>query len=89
MLTKTYIAAIAAALLVAPLGVAYSADDTKDKKPEMSKESDTKNASEWAKDDAMKYGVSEKEFNAADKNHNGKLDAQEIEAAGLRPKLPL
>lgn len=89
MPTKTCLAAIAAALLIAPLGVAYSADDTKDKKPEMSKESDAKNRSEWAKEDALKYGVTEKQFDAADKNHNGKLDAQEIDAAGLRANLPL
>jgi hypothetical protein len=88
MPTKTCLAAIAAALLIAPLGVAYSADsaDTKDKKPEMSKESDVKNLSEWAKEDALKNGVTEKEFDAADRNHNGRLDAAEIEGAGLRTR---
>ena len=85
MLTKTKVALIAASLLLTPFGVAYAADDAKDKAgTEMKAPKD--NASEWTKEDAMKNGVSEQQFTAADKNHDGKLDKSEITGAGLQPK---
>jgi hypothetical protein len=40
------------------------------------------------KEEAMKNGVTEKQFNAADKNHHGKLNQEEIEAAGLDVRAP-
>jgi hypothetical protein len=40
----------------------------------------------WTKEEAMKTGITAEQFKAADANHDGKLDEQELNAAGLLPK---
>jgi len=90
MFTKTCFAAIAASLLIAPLGAAYGvAPDAKDKDAQgMNKAATDASPAEWTKEEAMKAGITEQQFNAADKNHDGKLDQAEIKGAGLQLKQP-
>jgi hypothetical protein len=40
----------------------------------------------WTKEEAKKSGITDDQFKAADVNHDGKLDEQELNAAGLLPK---
>ena len=40
----------------------------------------------WSRDDAIKSGVTEAQFSAADTNGDGRLDQQEMRAAGIHPK---
>jgi hypothetical protein len=40
----------------------------------------------WTQEEAMKAGITAEQFKAADTNHDGKLDEQELNAAGLLPK---
>ena len=101
MFSRTLATIFTASLVLAPLGVAYCADstgvdstvnqpadtvvnrdDTKTNQP-----ADAQNLTNWTKDEAMKIGVTEAQFDAADKNHDGQLDLKEIEGAGLAPKL--
>jgi hypothetical protein len=86
MFTKTCFAAIAASLLIAPLGVAYGVGTEDQKTQDMSKAPNASNLTEWTKAEAMKNGITEQQFTAADKNHDGKLDQTEIKGAGLEVK---
>jgi hypothetical protein len=85
MRSKTQVALLAAAVLLTPFGVVYGAD-TKTENAGKDMKAPMENLSEWSKEDAMKNGVTEQQFSAADKNGNGKLDKEEIDAAGLQPK---
>jgi hypothetical protein len=85
MLTKTQVTLLAASLLLTPFGVVYGADTKADKATQEMK-APKDNLSEWSKEDAMKNGVTEQQFKAADKNGNGKLDKEEIAGAGFQPK---
>jgi hypothetical protein len=44
----------------------------------MNQPADTQNRRQWAQDETMKLGLGEAEFDAADKNHDGKLDLLNI-----------
>ena len=85
MLTKTQVTLLAASLLLTPFGVVYGADAKTDKATTEMK-APKENLSEWSKEDALKNGITEQQFIAADKNGNGKLDKEEISAAGFQPK---
>lgn len=101
MFSRTLVTMFTASLALAPLGIAYSADSTgvdstvnqpadtvvNQNDPKTNQAADTQNLTKWTKDEAMKIGVTETQFNAADKNHDGTLDLKEIEGAGLAPKL--
>jgi len=89
MLTKTYFAAmIAASLLIAPLGVAYAVGTENQKKTEdVTKAPNAADLTEWTKEEAIKNGITEQQFNAADKNHDGKLNKEELKGAGLEDKM--
>ena len=86
MLTKTQVTLLAASLLLTPFGVAYSADTKTTDKATQQMNAPKENLSEWSKEEAMKNGVTEQQFKAADKNGDGKLDKEEIAGAGLQPK---
>jgi EF hand len=86
MLTKTQVALLAASLLLTPFGVVYGADTQTDKATPEMKATAKDNLTEWSKEDAKKNGVTEAQFKAADKNGDGKLDQEEINAAGLQPR---
>ena len=99
MRAKTYFTAIAASLLIAPLGVVYSADYGTDQnskspaaQPPANQAPAPANTSSgnvtWTKEEAMKFGVTEQQFNDADKNHDGKLNSSEWQGSGLEDKLP-
>ena len=96
MFSRTLATMFTASLVLAPLGVAYSADSTVNQPADtvvnqndqkMNQPTDTQDLTNWTRDEAMKIGVTEAQFDAADKNHDGRLDLKEIEGAGLAPKL--
>jgi hypothetical protein len=91
MLNKTLATMFTVSLVLAPLAVAYSADSTtpvdQNGQQKMSQPADQQNLTEWTKEEAMKLGVTAAQFDAADKNHDGRLDLKEIEGAGLAPRL--
>lgn len=84
------LSALIASLAVLAFGTAYAAGDKADAmdkdKGASSSPADQAAKKTWTKEEAKKSGITDEQFKAADVNHDGKLDEQELNAAGLLPK---
>jgi osmotically-inducible protein OsmY len=77
--------ALLAALASISLGAYAAGEKTDTSKGATGTDQPSSMGKTWTKDEATKAGITEDQFKAADTNGDGKLDQQEMSAAGLKP----